>query len=114
MGDVTVHVYRFAASGLQVVDLITSNHQITDRSLRCTVSGDAESVPVLFFGGRDVVDQIVQQLDALARARDPDARRSVRDFAGSEIADFESTDNDVALIHYIDETLRPVPARRRV
>ena len=60
-------------------------------------------------GSRNVVDLIVENLDARARAGDPDAGRRGRRLAGREIADGKSADDDVASVDDVDETLCLVP-----
>ena len=107
MGYVAIHIHRFALPGPQVVDLVATDDQLRDGSLRGAVHGDAKSVAVRLRRGRDVVHQIVQNLDPRARACDPDASRSVCGFAGGVIADFKSADGDVAQAsRHINKTLR--------
>src|SRR5208282_5902496 len=111
VGHVSIHVHGFAAPGPQVVDLVATDDQLRDGSLRRTVNGDAESITVRFRLSRDVVHPIVQNLNSRARSCDPDAGWSVVFVVGRVMADFKSVDDDVTLIHDIDETLCLVPAR---
>src|SRR5580692_11491777 len=97
VGHISIYVHRFALAGFQVVDLVAADGQIRNGKARAPIYGDAKCIPILLRCGRDVVHQIVEQLEAAAGTSDPDASRSKGGLVGREIADLKSAHRDVAL-----------------
>ena len=113
IGHIAIDIHGLAVAGLKVVHLIAADRDLSNRSDRSAIYGDAKSVAGSLRGRRNVVHEIVEQLYARARTCNPDACRSESRVARRVIADFKTSDGDVALVHYIDQALDVVYGQLR-
>ena len=105
VGHVSVHHQRFARTGLEVVDHVAVNYQLTDGSGGVgAVYGDAEPVTaspwsitalkILF----NVMDVVMEQFYMRAGAHNADPQGSEPMFRGAVVANFKSLDSHVTLV----------------
>src|SRR5215831_15345477 len=103
--DVAVYGEGLAAARLQMVDLIAADGDVVQRGWRLrAVESDAQRVGIAARCSRhNVVDVIVKQLQIASGAGDPDPDRNLASGSGFVVADFQSTDDHIALAGNVDQ-----------